>query len=142
MKNICPISSIMIDENAARLVGFFVLILLLIGIWYPVIYIFIFAEFILKSIKFRYSSLSWLAKKILHKILKIKIKPTGAAPKRFAARLGLVFSTLILIALFFELQLFFYIILVMFIFAAFLETFFNYCLGCKIYSILIHLKKR
>lgn len=129
-----------IDSNVVRLGAFFVIILLISGLYYPIIFIFIFIDFLLKSIKLRYSFLSFLAKIILHKILKLKIKPVDAFPKKFAMKIGLVFSILILTTLFFELNLIFNIILSMFLTATFLEAFFNYCFGCKIYSILFNLK--
>lgn len=139
MKNICPISSIIIDSNVVRLTSFLTMLLLFSGLIFNYIYLFIFFDFFLRSTRFCSSPLTLISKKIV-KFLKLKIKPIDAAPKIFAARIGLILSFLVLFSLYFNLNLFFYIFIIMFILAAFLASILNYCLGCKFYSILISLK--
>jgi len=77
---------------------------------------------------------------IVHRILNIPPKAIGAAPKRFAAGIGFIFSILIFILSFFNLEILKNILTAFFLLAAFLETFFSYCLGCKTYSIIQSLK--
>lgn len=139
MKNICPISSIVVDSNTVRLTSFLTMLLLFSGLIFNYVFLFIFFDFFLRSTKLCSSPLTLISKKIV-KFLKLKIKPIDAAPKRFAAGIGLILSLLVLFSLYFNLDLLFYIFISMFILAAFLASILNYCLGCKFYSILISLK--
>jgi hypothetical protein len=70
------------------------------------------------------------------KCFNISKRLLDSAPKIFALKIGLAFSFLIVLASFFgmnELATIFAIILALF---AGMEAFFNYCVGCKFYSIL------
>jgi hypothetical protein len=82
-----------------------------------------------------------LAKIINKKILKNYTKLIDAAPKKFAASLGFIFSISIFTSLFFNLSILTNLLIIFFIIALSLEIFLNYCIGCKIYSILCLIKK-
>ena len=98
MKYTCPISKNTIDENVVRLVGFFSLILVILGfLLSPWIFLFLAFDFLMRIYKLNFSILRHIAIFIMHRILKIKPKAIGAAPKRFAAGIGFLFSIIIFI---------------------------------------------
>jgi hypothetical protein len=139
MKTICPLSKKTVDEHASQLVGAFVLFLL-IGSYFTSDYIlyFLLLDFLIRSINARFSPLARLARFILDK-LHIPPKPIGAAPKRFAARLGLLFSIILLALLYINCLIGYQIVFVLFTIAVGLEAIFKFCIGCKIYTILSYL---
>lgn len=140
----CPIDNHKIDEHVTRLVALIVFCLLItahlnpFSISLPII-ILIFLDFLLRATKnTQYSPLARLSRFILN-LLHINPKPIDRAPKLFAARIGLLMSTLLLIFIITSVepvQLYF-IILGFFLLATFLESFFAFCLGCQLYSLLI-----
>ena len=158
MKYTCSISKNTVDENVVRLVGFFSLILVIFGFLFSKwIFLFLSFEFLMKIFPktLKFSILRQIAIFIMHKILKIKPKPIGAAPKRFAAGIGFLFSIIIFTTIQGEIfcsydckssDYFFSIVTKIltsiFVIAISLETFFSYCLGCKIYSWLQFFKNK
>jgi hypothetical protein len=139
MRTVCPLSKKTIDEHASRLVGIFVLLLLLDSYFFSVyILYFLFLDFLARSINAHFSPLARLSRFILDK-LHISPKPIGAAPKRFAARLGLLFSIILLTLLYVNCLIGYQIIFTMFLIAVGLEAFFKFCIGCKIYTLLSYL---
>lgn len=136
LKESCPINKQTIDENVARLNGFFTILLLLTGYFVkPLIYLFLTLDFALRIYKVKLSPVARLSKFLLN-LLHIKPIPTNRAPKRFAAKIGLVMSLLLLVFWASSHNQALLITLLFFLTAASLESFFNYCVGCKIYSLL------
>ncbi len=137
MKNItCPLSFERISENLPRLIGSFVVILLITYAISNIIFIplFLSVDFYFRGFnKNKYSLLAKLAKAVNNK-LPNKGKLIDKAPKMFAARLGFVFTTLILVG---DLLGFTFaanslaIILIAF---ASLECVFNFCVGCVVFT--------
>ncbi len=134
----CPISKTKIDGNVARLNGLISLMIIAAGIYNQIFWILLTFDFILRSFIIRYSPVANLSKLILNK-LKIIPVPIDAAPKLFAAKIGLMMSFLLIsislsgnseFALYFS---------VFFSIPVFLETFLGYCLGCQMYSLLMKL---
>ncbi len=149
MKTICPISKKTIDKHTSQLVGLFVIILLIISHQPPsptysttkiLLLLFLFQDFLARSFNIRFSILAKLSRTILH-LLHIKPKPIGAAPKRFAARLGLLFTTFLIIALQTKSFSAYQIIFTAFGIAVMLEAIFGFCIGCHIYTLLSYVKK-
>ncbi len=86
----------------------------------------------------RLSPLAQFALRVVIPILKLRYKPVAGPPKRFAAAIGVAFSvTAIVLHFGFGLTGASYGVLGGLIFAAGLEAVFGYCLGCKIFSILM-----
>jgi len=161
MKYTCPISKSLIDENVVRLMGFFTLILVTTAFFnYKIswiIFLFLTYDFLARISKPKYSIIKIISKKIMHEIIKIKPKEIGSAPKIFAAKIGLGFSIIlfllsltndntIVINNLLESYTFSYILwkilIIIFIIAISLETFFSFCLGCKAYSWLQYFKNK
>jgi len=135
----CPISVSQINEKAARLSSLTVFIAILIFLltaekW--IIFFLAFDFFLRAFLKKNLSPLCRLSGLVLES-LKIKPVMINEGPKRFAARIGFVFC--FLISIFILLSFSPWIINVMagfILVCAFLEAFFRYCLGCKMYFLL------
>ena len=142
MLNICPISNNTIDEKIVRIMSFLTLILVILGYFLSYwIFLFIAIDFLLRIFYKNFSPLKKVSQLIV-KILKIKMrKLIDAAPKKFSAWVGFIFSKIIFWLLFFNFIFIAKTFIIIFLIAVSLETFFNYCLGCKIYSFLQSLKK-
>ena len=147
IKHTCPISFKEVDHNVIRLAGFFSLILIGLELfnifeeYSKYLILFLFLDFIARIFNDKFSILKLISVNILHGLLKIKPQLVGAAPKRFAAALGASFSLIIFILLFLENKVLFlthltHFFSLMLIIAISLETFFGFCIGCKIYSYL------
>lgn len=131
----CPISDRKIDEHVARLNGGFTLLFLIIfvitGNILPIL--FLLFDFALRSGSYsRFSPIAYLSRYI-SKLLSLKPLLINAGPKIFAARIGLVFDVLILIASILELNTLSVVFTGVFGLCAFLESAFGYCVACQIY---------
>jgi hypothetical protein len=132
----CPVDFIPVNENKVRLVALLVLLLGLVFIstGYWVIVAFLVVDFFLRSVNLgKYSLLGVLSAGIIS-LLCIKTKPVDQAPKRFAARMGLTFTIVILAMYLLQLEgiaLALGVILCLF---AFLESILAFCAGCYVYS--------
>lgn len=86
----------------------------------------------------RLSPLAQLVLKVVIPAFKLPYRPIAGPPKRFAAAIGVVFSiTAIILHFGFGLTGAAYGVLGALIFAAGLEAAFGYCLGCKVFSVLM-----
>ena len=86
----------------------------------------------------RLSPLAMLSLKVIVPIFKLPYKPIPGPPKRFAATIGIVVSIVACILEFaFQLTTAAYVTLGILIFAAALEGVFGYCIGCKIFEVLM-----
>lgn len=84
------------------------------------------------------SPLGQLVTRVLTPRLPFRPKLVAGPPKRFAQGIGAVLSvTAAVLALGFGLVGQAYVVLAMVVFAASLEAFFAFCLGCKIFALLI-----
>lgn len=135
---ICPISDKKINEKVARLNGAFTVLLLLIfgftGQWF--ILAFLAADFLTRSGNLsRYSPVGFSSRKIV-KILSLEELLINAGPKLFAARIGLVFSVIILLAFVTGMHLTALVFSSVLGVFSFLEAAFGICVACKIYPFI------
>ncbi len=140
-KAICPISNKKIDENVARFNGAFTVLLLVIFILTQNIIpiVFLLFDFFLRSAELSaYSPLANFSKLTINS-LGVKKNPINAGPKIFAARIGFIFSVLILISSLTGNETASFIFTAIFGFCAFLESAFGYCVACQIYPIIFRL---
>jgi hypothetical protein len=134
----CPVDQVSVNENRARIVAFFVLLIVVAYLLTGSLYLiaFLVPDFLLRATTLgKNSSLSLLAGVVVS-TFKVKNKPTDRAPKRFAAGTGLVFSLLILAATLLHLALISLALTVVLAFFAALESFVGFCAGCYVYSFL------
>lgn len=135
---ICPISEKRTDENVARLTGFQVagwLALYLFTGFYPII-LFVMIDYYLRTLPTtQYSPLSWVAYRLL-RWKNVPVRQVDKAPKLFAARVGFLYAAFIAILHFFSagFELFVAVQLIGF---ALLESVFNWCVGCLVYTYWI-----
>ncbi|MBK7181731.1 MAG: DUF4395 domain-containing protein [Bacteroidetes bacterium] len=134
----CPVSTKRVDENTVRVIAFLVLFVSSISIVLNNYFIsaFLVVDFLVRGFELGEYSLLRLSAKSISKLLGLKKKPIDAAPKFFAAKVGFVFTLIVLIS-----QLFSFPVLgistgVVLIVCAFLESFLGVCLGCYFYTIL------
>jgi hypothetical protein len=140
MKNIvCPVSSERIPENLPRVTAFFVLsslsLYLLTG-FLPIV-LYLAYDFLARG--FGYANFS-----VFHKLSVFYIKKTGIskvkidkAPKLFAARLGGIFSLLIIVFHLLGIGIVAYSLSGLLIVLSTLECVVGICVGCYFYSFLI-----
>ena len=106
----------------------------------PLIVLLLVAIFISKNININAKCLLDYFSKFTAKLFKLNEHLIDPAPKKLANALGLFGSIVIFLALYFEFSFYLVPVLVMTL-AFFLEAAFDYCIGCKIYSILQKFKR-
>ena len=131
----CPISNERVNERVARLVGALVFVTTALYLIHPsfVWLLVLLADFTARSFYRPYSLFAHLAKPLAERMGAPRI--VDAAPKIFAARIGLVMTLGALAALFGGSPLLSQIIIGVMLFCAFMEAGFGYCVGCKFYGI-------
>lgn len=137
----CPVSGTKINGTAARAAAFYTILITTVS-WLTGNYILmalLATDFGMRAFGFmRYSPLRNLSV-ITVNLLHLKQAPTDAAPKKFAAGLGMIFSLAIATSLFFGNPFWSAFVAGILIFCAFLEGAFAFCLGCIVYSFLIRI---
>ena len=135
---LCPVDQVSVNENKARTVAFFVLLIVIAYLFTSYVYLIVFLlpDFLLRATpQGKNSLLSLLADVVVAKF-NIKNKPTDRAPKRFAAGTGLVFTILILAAALLQLPVISLALTIVLAFFAALESLAGFCAGCYVYAIL------
>ena len=131
-----------INENKVRLNALWVFILVIISIFYLqlLIAVFLSVDFFLRGFNLgKYSPLAKLSDVVI-KQFNIGSKPIYQAPKRFAARIGFVFSVLLTLSSLLQLTTAALALSIVFATFAFLESFLGICAGCYVYNFLIQVK--
>ncbi|MFT3947466.1 MAG: DUF4395 domain-containing protein [Agriterribacter sp.] len=126
------------DEYVIRITAAAVVILtviILITYW-EIAAVFLALDFGIRTFTVQHSLLSLIAKSVA-RIFRLKPKPVFAAPKKFAALLGFIFSTTIFALVHFHLFTEAYIVGGILICCAFLESAFNICIGCYVYDLAV-----
>ncbi len=133
----CPVSFIKVDANIIRINAFYIAVLfsLYLLTLNKFIILFLISDFVIRLfINKNYSplfTLSTITKTFLH----VKTKLEDIAPKTLATYFGFMFLNLIFLLQLFHLNTFFYVISSILLLCLFLEIFFDYCLGCKMYYL-------
>lgn len=132
------ISKYQTDENVTRLIAFQVITILLLVLFNNSTYLLFIltADFAIRAFTFLPSPLTFVAKLVVN-LFRLKPKPIFAAPKKFAAAVGFVFSLSITVLLLLNLTKVAYIVSVTLILFALLEAVFKICVGCYVYNWLL-----
>ncbi len=136
----CPISSERIEEGTIRIIALLTAIVAIYALFLMNGYLFVFLtiDFAIRSFKiFKGKSPLRIIASTVIEITHQEKKWVDAAPKRFAAGIGIVLSMLIASSIFFHLNTFALILGGILVFCAALEGFFSICFGCHIYSKII-----
>ncbi len=140
MAESCPITLETVDEHVARATAVWVVLLaiaFLVTPLKPVFYL-LAADFAVRALwKPRYSPLAWLSR-LTVRALRIGPAPTDAGPKRFAAKIGLVFSLTAALSATAGFTILAFVVAAGLLGAAALEAASGFCVGCKIYGLLPH----
>lgn len=140
MKNlVCPISDQRVNEQVTRLNAMFAIgtVVLAFVLNSVILFVFLMADFFIRAFtEMKFSPISF-ASHYLSNALNLPIKMIDKAPKIFAARLGLVMTSVITGLFIFELKVASVIVASILVFFASLEFFFAICVGCMIYTYLI-----
>lgn len=84
-----------------------------------------------------FSPLAWISKKIITPVARFRRKQIVFKPKRFAAAIGMIMSAFILFFLLKGLSIPAVITTALLTVFSFLEAFYKFCAGCKIFGLLI-----
>ncbi len=137
---ICPISTEKIDSNVSRLTIFLNVVLIafyLISLQ-PAFIIIVAIDYAIRAIyKAEYSPLRAIAN-IFVRWLKLSPKPINKAQKVFASRLGMLCAITAGILYFTGNIAASVVIAAMLMVLAFMDSVFNFCLGCVIYNYLVY----
>lgn len=141
----CPISGEQRDNNMVRFVAGFVFVIagmalmvaFLVSTQTSAIITGILAlDFFIRAFtKPKYSPLATMARGIVS-LLKLPKKMVDSAPKVFAARIGVIFSVVSTVLYVGDHLYGGSVVLVILLICAGLESFFSFCLGCWMYSLL------
>ncbi len=138
--NTATINKAQTNESKIRLVALFTLIICILYLLTASIFlpIFLVLDFGLRGFNQGHlSPLGFMAYKLV-RVLNLPIKLMYLPPKRFAARIGFLFSVTILVLQLFGINTI--IVTSVLAFFAFLESFLSICAGCYVYDLLIKLK--
>jgi len=137
---ICPVSSERVDENRVRFTALGVVLLTAVFLFTGSVIVpaFLVVDFYIRAFtRMRYSPLSFLADRLIGLIGPEPVW-IDKAPKMFAARVGLMFSVLMVAASLLNMPILATAsgsILVLF---AFLECGVNFCAGCWVYTYVVY----
>lgn len=132
---VCPISLTSVDEHVVRLNGLTSLLLLLIGSQFHWLWVFLAFDFLMRCFSKKYSLIAQFNRRLAN-LLKLEPIPIDAAPKKFAACMGLSMMIILNLADLAGYGQVVYIVFFILLGAISLETFFRYCIGCQIYSFI------
>lgn len=126
------------DENTVRATAFLIIIVLAVALFFkwPYLVLLLVFDFITRALGLSLSPLALFSKSI-SKILGLKRKPIFAAPKRFAATLGSVFTLLVFLLMLNEFDNSAFAVGFLLIILASLESFFKVCVGCYLYQFIV-----
>lgn len=135
---VCPVSDKKVNERVARINGLFTVFLLafsgLTHSIFPVIFLAI--DFFLRSFDFSKYSLVAVSSRGIVTYLGLNESMINAGPKIFAARIGLILSSLIITLFFFNAYLPALSIAGILGLFSFLEGAFGICVACEIYPFI------
>ncbi len=129
-----------VNENAARWVAFFVVILTAVSFFFPESYLVVPLSFgFLARTLYgpRYSPTAQFVLKILIPFLKVSNKEVPGPPKRFAQLVGFLFSFTAICLLWVNHLFAYKIVLGILLFFASLESFLGFCAGCFAFGLMM-----
>ena len=136
MAHICPIDGTLINEPTVRVVAGLIAITTAVGIYFqsPVVFLFLAFDFFVRGFdKKEWSLFRYFGTKTVT-IIDIKEKLIDAGGKKFASKVGFIFSSLLTVSAFLQLPVVVYALGGILVLFATLEAVLAYCVGCKIYN--------
>lgn len=143
MPESCPISGKQIDERLVRATAFLVLLgmaVYIVSSWWPLLTI-LMADFLIRAFGWgRFSPLLRLSQSI-SRLFGSKSLPVDVTPKQFSAMIGFVITLAALVLKLAGLNTPSLVLAVVLIVCAAFELFTRFCLGCKLYAVLVNMDK-
>jgi|WetSurSiteA1Bulk_404760.scaffolds.fasta_scaffold41606_2 hypothetical protein len=138
---LCPVSDKKVNERVARINGIFTVLLIVVsGLTGSIIpLIFLAVDFCLRSFDFARYSLVAVSSRGIVSYLHLNEHMINAGPKIFAARIGLMLSSLIITLFFFHMYLPALALAGILGLFSFLEGAFGICVACEIYPFVYRL---
>lgn len=138
MAHSCPIDGNQINEPTVRVVALLVAITAATGAWLqsPYIFLFLAYDFYVRGFDKKQWSLFRLIGIKAVNILEVREKLIDAGGKKFAAKIGFIFSAALTLFTLFGWQAGVFVLSATLVVFALLESTLAYCVGCKVYSIL------
>jgi hypothetical protein len=132
---LCPISEKKVNERAARVNATFTFLLVAGFLFTQNIFFIAFLafDFFLRTTDRAKYSLVAISSKNIIRYLRVKELMINAGPKIFAARIGLIFSSLIIISYVLNAKILALVIAGILALFSFLEAAFGLCVACEIY---------
>jgi hypothetical protein len=137
MAHYCPIDGTQINEPTVRVVAFLVAITAALGVVYqsPFFFLFLAFDFLIRGFYNKKWSLFRFIGLKTTDYFDVKVKLIDAGGKKFAARIGLVFSIILTLAAYFQLLVVVYSLGGILVLFAVLESALAYCVGCKMHTL-------
>jgi len=135
----CPLAGYRIDEKAARLVAGFVVLVTVVALvlanpWSSILFLFLVLDFGVRAFsRPKWSLLGRIASTILRG-LRVAPEPRDAGPKRFAARIGLGFSAVLLVLTTSGPRGATLAVAAILLVCALLESLLGFCVGCQVWT--------
>jgi hypothetical protein len=141
---LCPVSDKKINESVARINGIFTISLLIVAGLVPSIIpvAFLVVDFLLRASDYSKYSPVGISSKGIARFLGLNENIINAGPKIFAARLGFIFSSLIIISVVLNAYIPAFVLAGVLGLFSFLEGAFGLCVACEIYPYLYRLLYR
>ena len=138
---LCPISEKKVNERVARVNATFTVLLIAGFLFTQNIFFlaFLAVDFFLRTTDRAKYSLVAISSKNLIKYLQVKELWINAGPKIFAARIGLVLSSLIILSFLIKAKILAFVIAGILGLFSFLEAAFGLCVACEIYPYVYRL---
>ena len=135
---LCPLSDKKVNERVARINGVFtVLLLLVFSLTLSIIPVLILAiDFLLRASDYSKYSLIGISSKGIARYFGLDENVINAGPKIFAARLGFILSSLIIISVIFDAYLPALVLASVLGLFSFLEASLGLCVACEIYPFV------
>lgn len=134
----CPVDFVTVNENKVRLIALqvFIVSIAIFIFQHWLLIILLTVDFFLRSFDLnKFSPLAAISAGII-RLFSIGVKPINQGPKRFAARIGLIFSIAILLSYYAGYPTVVASLAAVLITFSFLESFFSFCAGCHVYTYL------
>jgi len=136
---ICPISTKRIDNNVSRITVFISVVFMAFFIYTrnPIYMIIVTIDTMIRAvIDVKYSPLKQMSSQAI-RVMKWKEELIDLAKKIFASRLGMLCGVASILLFYFELETASFIVAAIWLVLGILDSVFNFCLGCIIYSYLV-----
>jgi len=147
MTELCPISGDLVDERATRIAAYFVVVFSVLLAWlawqgHPDarwgtwVALALAADFLLRALAWRRFSPIAQTARLLHHLSGLEPRRINSGPKRFAAVIGFLFSLAIFITALLHLKVAGLVLALILTFFAALESFFGFCVACRVYPFI------